>query len=665
MEAYSQDRRYDDASVADTVNFDAETVSYGAESVNFDAETVEFDAPVFDPPLHHDFEEEEEEEELEQLNRRRGKCKYLVIAFFGLLAACALAVSLTLFFERGKDSKVSSVVKADAATNVGVPSSQPSIFGANPEECIINGVCSVEGSSCAIGKETCCGETFDSVECDCIGGQWLCRATDACNRPPNCEDLITAAPTSTPSSSSSSGDIQTEAPTITIQTPQAKPTPVPSKKPSISPSFRPTPLPTKQPTKQPSRSPTTNPTDSPYSAPTYYPTYQPSANTSTLSPSNKPSRAPSPKLTPLPSKKPSLKPSLRPSTQPTSSPSLLPSSPQPTSTPSARPSSQLSSKPSFTPSYQPTFRPSLQPSNERTYCVNIKFTTDNYPGDNGFTFLSKETGEILYEQKTGSMKEAQTEYFQQFCDLSAGSYELIVTDTGGDGITLRGNGSYVVDIDGQVILVGGRFIQVNEISHEILVGVKAIMSEADQGFLDAHNTRRQVFHESQEVSFRPMAWSAELAAGASAWAKEKAKAKTCTTDGRVSGKYGQNSASQRLVRRDLAHTPDEIVSWWTNKFDPEQPSWGNDLRPGGAVMWRTALYVGCAAEIAPIEDCPETQRACFCQVTNCRYSRTTNCAVNKNDWVAHVLDQNGKMCDTVFCPGADENGTIVEGACHV
>jgi len=280
--AYSEDRRYDDASVADTVNFDAETVSYGAESVNFDAETVEFDAPVFDPPLHHDFEEEEEEEEeLEQLNHRRGTCKYVAIAFFGLLAACALAVSLTLFFERGKDSKVSSVVKADAATNVGVPSSQPSIFGANPEECIINGVCSVEGSSCAIGKETCCGETFDSVECDCIGGQWLCRATDACNRP-DCEDPITTAPTSTPSSSSSDA-IQTESPTITIQTPQATPTLVPTQKtdapsvvterdPSASPS--PTGIPTV--TSKPSGSPNVSPSASPTAMPSILPTSSPS-----------------------------------------------------------------------------------------------------------------------------------------------------------------------------------------------------------------------------------------------------------------------------------------------------------------------------------------------------------------------------------------------------
>eukprot|EP00984_Skeletonema_dohrnii_P006996 scaffold2488_cov78-Skeletonema_dohrnii-CCMP3373.AAC.1 len=60
----------------------------------------------------------------------------------------------------------------------------------------------------------------------------------------------------------------------------------------------------------------------------------------------------------------------------------------------------------------------------------------------------------------------------------------------GAGMFAEGNGSYVVDIDGQVILVGGRF-RTEEISHEILVGVEAIMSEADHGFLDAHNSRRQ------------------------------------------------------------------------------------------------------------------------------------------------------------------------------
>lgn len=626
--AYSEDRRYDDASVTgDTVNFnDAETVNYGGDSVNFDAETVDFDAPVFDVPLHHDFEEEEQ---FQQLNHRRGNFEYVAMVLFGLVAACALAVSLTLYFERAKDPTVSPVIKADAAANVGVPSLQPSILRAGIDQCSINGMCSEEGSTCAIGKETCCGETFNSTECVCTGGEWLCRATDACNRP-DCGSINTFTPTSRPSSF---GAIQTESPTSTIQTPQAEPTPVPSKRPS----FSPTPLPTRQPTKQPSQSPTPNPSWAPV-----YPTYQPTtANISTSSPSNKPSPAPSPK----------------PSSQPTRNPSPLPSFPQPTSTPSSRPSPQLSSKPSFSPSHTPTFRPSMQPSDVRKYCVNILFTTDNYPRDNGFTFLSKETGQLIYEQKTGSMKEPQTEYLQQFCDLSAGSYTLVVTDTGGDGITFRGGGSYVVDIDGRVVLVGGRMVQMNEISHEIVVGFNANMSKADQEFLDAHNSRRKKFHESQDVSFRPMAWSAELAAGASAWAKEKAK--TCNTNEKESGAFGQNASAERLNSPDDALNPDEIIASWMNRFDPEQ-TWNNNQMAGSAILWRSALYVGCASEVARIEDRDE-----YCQVTNCRYTRTTNCAVQQNNWIASVIDENGHMCDTVFCPGADENGSIVEGACHV
>ena len=94
-------------------------------------------------------------------------------------------------------------------------------------------------------------------------------------------------------------------------------------------------------------------------------------------------------------------------------------------------------------------------------------------------------------------------------------------------------------------------------------------------------------------------------------------------------------------------------------FDPEQP-WNNDQFAGGAILWRSALYVGCATEVSRIEDRDE-----YCQVTNCRYVRTTNCGVKKDNWVVSVIDDNGSLCNTVFCPGAGENGNIVEGACHV
>eukprot|EP00984_Skeletonema_dohrnii_P023496 scaffold12590_cov69-Skeletonema_dohrnii-CCMP3373.AAC.1 len=100
-----------------------------------------------------------------------------------------------------------------------------------------------------------------------------------------------------------------------------------------------------------------------------------------------------------------------------------------------------------------------------------------------------------------------------------------------------------------------------------------------------------------------MAWSAELAAGASAWAKEKAK--TCTTDGQVSGKYGQNSASQRLNSPDDARSEDEIVTWWAPTNVDEKSQYNNQFT---AVMWRSSLYVGCASEIGQIENSKRVNR---------------------------------------------------------
>jgi len=151
-----------------------------------------------------------------------------------------------------------------------------------------------------------------------------------------------------------------------------------------------------------------------------------------------------------------------------------------------------------------------------------------------------------------------------------------------------------------------------------------------------------------------MTWSEELAAGASAWAKEKAK--NCNVTEVETGKYGQNIAIQRLNSPDDAHSPDKIVSWWAPKNTGGELPYNNQFT---AMMWRAALYIGCAAEVAPIENSNQ-----YCQVTNCRYVRTTNCAVNSANWLPSTLDENAHLCAGLFCPGADENGNIVEGACH-
>ncbi len=61
------------------------------------------------------------------------------------------------------------------------------------EVCEIGAKCSVEGNTCATGKETCCGKTYDSFQCTCVdvgGGQLQyeqCLFTDACFYPPCCQ----------------------------------------------------------------------------------------------------------------------------------------------------------------------------------------------------------------------------------------------------------------------------------------------------------------------------------------------------------------------------------------------------------------------------------------------------------------------------------------------
>ena len=56
-------------------------------------------------------------------------------------------------------------------TDTAQTSSTLSIF--NPEEtCSPGGTCSTEGSTCSDGTETCCGQTYASLQCDCFGGFW-------------------------------------------------------------------------------------------------------------------------------------------------------------------------------------------------------------------------------------------------------------------------------------------------------------------------------------------------------------------------------------------------------------------------------------------------------------------------------------------------------------
>ena len=82
------------------------------------------------------------------------------------------------------------------------------------ELCSPGGKCSEEGSSCGVGKETCCGQTYDSLKCECSSGSWMCLVTEACMMPcaPTDDPSTTLKPvdtTTTTTSSTTTGDMVT------------------------------------------------------------------------------------------------------------------------------------------------------------------------------------------------------------------------------------------------------------------------------------------------------------------------------------------------------------------------------------------------------------------------------------------------------------------------
>jgi len=61
------------------------------------------------------------------------------------------------------------------------------------ESCTPGGACSEAGSSCSDGTETCCGQTYPSLQCDCTDNgngvlEYMCMATDSCMLPSCCQD---------------------------------------------------------------------------------------------------------------------------------------------------------------------------------------------------------------------------------------------------------------------------------------------------------------------------------------------------------------------------------------------------------------------------------------------------------------------------------------------
>jgi len=89
--------------------------------------------------------------------------------------------------------------------------------------------------------------------------------------------------------------------------------------------------------------------------------------------------------------------------------------------------------------------------------VTVKVTTDNYPGETGWTLVNKCTGATVFELGTGTYSAPNTLYEEEVCAPPA-QLTFTITDSWGDGLCCSyGSGSYVVEKDGSQVASGESF----------------------------------------------------------------------------------------------------------------------------------------------------------------------------------------------------------------
>ncbi|KAL7516321.1 hypothetical protein ACHAWX_001349 [Stephanocyclus meneghinianus] len=278
------------------------------------------------------------------------------------------------------------------------------------------------------------------------------------------------------------------------------------------------------------------------------------------------------------------------------------------------------------------------------YCVTIEVMTDKFSkSETAYAFSSRPTVEaeapIVYIAKGVGELENEKKYTDTVC-VPPGTYELYVEDSFRGLCCAGGQGYYDVKINGVEILYGGNFATFREdsVTHVIVVGEGPEMSDRDEEWLVAHNTRRESFHKAEGTEYRPLVWSNALADDAANWVDEILT--DCSTK-RESGLIEGENLSFRKVRVPrTTEGPNSILNRWVDlKMGKDYP----DNQSLTQAMWRATRYVGCSDKNTTYAD------GFICYASICRYARAGNCAMGQyDDWKVPTLADR-TVCGPV-CP---------------
>ncbi|KAL7522163.1 hypothetical protein ACHAWX_006850 [Stephanocyclus meneghinianus] len=293
-----------------------------------------------------------------------------------------------------------------------------------------------------------------------------------------------------------------------------------------------------------------------------------------------------------------------------------------------------------TPSPEP---PTLQPTKFTESVVKLKLQTDRQGYETSWSLESiffnsarnTNTSTVIakVDENTYSSYQKDSKTFT----LPQGTYRFTLRDSFGDGFCCKEfQGYFSISIDGREVIKGGYYR--SEISYDFLVGYFPEMTERETQWLEAHNVRRKMWHESNGVSYVPLRWSSQLARQAEAWANK------LTTDCKIIGieheqgvTEGENLAKNKADGRKgmgQLYPPDNILQRWVDQ-EADLPN-PHNLHLTQA-LWRPTKYVGCGDAFR------ENNDGSVCRIQVCRYAKAGNCQMGKynvtegDNWLIPML----------------------------
>ncbi|KAL7465485.1 hypothetical protein ACHAXS_005808 [Conticribra weissflogii] len=317
--------------------------------------------------------------------------------------------------------------------------------------------------------------------------------------------------------------------------------------------------------------------------------------------------------TPVPTNKSSNMPTIEPSTKPS-----LPPTPKPNLTSISSPTQQPTAK-----SLDTTMGARTNICSNGNIKVTIEIQTDQYGSDTSW-FLAKShrTNAPIINVQRGTYN-ATTFDKKETCIAPGTKLNLTVYDEWGDGVCCGyGNGFIKAYLDDREIMYVTSFGK--SMTEIINVGFDATsnMTTRELLYLEAHNTRRKEWHESNNVTYVPLFWSPQLAEESRIWAEELLV--NCSSHG-IEHQHGVQEGENlaKNVGRSLTwgqlYPPNNIVGRWVD-WEVNRPYPGNAHLT--QALWRASHYLGCGESVKDF-------RNGKCRVQVCRYARAGNCDMGR------------------------------------